>query len=331
MATSDTIVSAIELRPLFLFLPQDERLQQQIDPLSSTAAPPKSEPPTIPPRDPKKAKDDLQPGPSGGAIAAPASLSPPGYEVLSELRPWRQGRLVGTTLTDARRRACFTSGFTDLGCAEMTVRAAIRKWFGDVIKHEHHRYHSWEHCYRFFQETGRAGLDRKREPAALQLGFFLASWGMYRGSSFLLGHSYMIHAKVIDVLRTPEFARLWRHEFGSRDGVNLSDDVLALFRAVKRAYRPHGEPTDTLATKVILGTVGCLPACDKYFLTGFMKEGYSYSYVNAKFVDRVLSWCRLNLLELQSEQAAIERQRGIRYPLMKLVDMYFYTNGGGND
>lgn len=209
----------------------------------------------------------------------------------------------------------------------MSVRKLVRAWFGNVIRDEHHRYRSWEHCYCFFRRTGRSGLARKRKIAALQLGFFLASWGMYRGSSFLLRHAFTIHTRVVDVLRAPGIARLWEQEFGSERSADLAPIVHGLVHDVRDAYSDFGMPTDTLVTKVLLGTLGCLPACDRYFLNGFTKS-YSYSYVNQAFVSRLLSLCQENLADLRKEQAEIERVRRIRYPLMKLVDMYFYQLGG---
>ena len=58
----------------------------------------------------------------------------------------------------------------------------------------HHRYKSWEHCYRHFTQRDRirARGDMGIDEASLHLGFFLASWGMYRGSSFLLQKDYKI-------------------------------------------------------------------------------------------------------------------------------------------
>jgi hypothetical protein len=41
----------------------------------------------------------------------------------------------------------------------------------------------------------------------------------------------------------------------------------------------------------------------------------------------VLGFCRDHRAEFQHEQARIERDSGIRYPLMKLVDMYFWEIG----
>jgi hypothetical protein len=38
---------------------------------------------------------------------------------------------------------------------------------------------------------------KDKDAAALQLGFYLASWGMYRGSSFLLRRWSTVHVVVV--------------------------------------------------------------------------------------------------------------------------------------
>lgn len=80
-------------------------------------------------------------------------------------------------------------------------------------------------------------------------------------------------------------------------------------------------------TKVLLGTFGCLPACDRYFIDGFKSAGFKYSYLNAGFIERLLAFCSEKLTDLQAEQYALEKAAGFRYPLMKLVDMYFWQIG----
>jgi hypothetical protein len=198
----------------------------------------------------------------------------------------------------------------------------------------HHRYRSWEHCYRYFHRSTPEAIGADRDHAALQLGFYLASWGMYRGSSFLLQHTYTIHLGVIDQLMAPQFSVLWEREFGaSDDDLNLVPIVLDMIDAVREAYRPFApsaesrQASDTLVTKIILGTFGCLPACDRFFIDGFKSAHFRYSYLNAKFLERILKFCRDNLSELREEQESIERTGGMRYPLMKLADMYFWQIG----
>jgi hypothetical protein len=159
---------------------------------------------------------------------------------------------------------------------------------------------------------------------------------MYRGSGFLLQHAYTVHREVIDELVAPRFSALWEQEFGASDNdLKLVPIILEVIDAVRGAYRPFAPPAEsrqasnTLVTKVILGTFGCLPACDRYFINGFKTAGFRYSSPNTKFIEQVLHFCIDNLPELREEQGRIERIGGIRYPLMKLADMYFWQIGFG--
>ena len=102
---------------------------------------------------------------------------------------------------------------------------------------------------------------------------------------------------------------------------------MALVEAVKAAYERFGTPTDTLATKVLLGTVGCLPACDRYFIQGLRAQDFQYSCLNRRFVDRILRFGIDSPQELAELQSMIIDRGGPRYPLMKLVDMHFWQIG----
>jgi hypothetical protein len=199
---------------------------------------------------------------------------------------------------------------------------------------EHHRYRSWEHCYGYFRQARERGLARERDHAALQLAFYLASWGMYRGSSFLLQHTYTVHRGIIDLVAEKQFDAPWSTDLGASAGdTRFVPKVHDLIEGIRTAYRPFvpatgsAQPTDTLITKIILGTFGCLPACDRYFVDGFKSQGFEYSYLNDNLIGRLLRFCQSNLPQLREEQAGIERASGIRYPLMKLVDMYFWQLG----
>ncbi len=148
----------------------------------------------------------------------------------------------------------------------MSVTNSIRAYHARLARDEHDRLRSWEHCYRYFRQVGPNGLAGERDTAALQLGFYLASWGMYRGSSFLLRYAYTAHRPVVDLLAEPRFLPLWGREFGAGEhDAELQPLVLEAVAGVRRAYAPlatrTGKPTETLITKVLLGTLGCLPAC----------------------------------------------------------------------
>jgi len=60
------------------------------------------------------------------------------------------------------------------------------------------RYTSFDYCYNYFLTTEKLGKDI--EKSCLTLGFYLASWGMYRGSSFLLQKSVKYLEPTVDYI-----------------------------------------------------------------------------------------------------------------------------------
>ena len=211
--------------------------------------------------------------------------------------------------------------------SQVALGQTIDTYYEQGVRDPDGRYRSWEHCYGFFREHCR-DLLQADNTAALQLGFYLASWGMYRGSSFLLQRTYTAHRPVIHALASPQFSNLWQRDVGTHDDDGeLAVTIMALVESVKASYERFGKPTDTLATKVLLGTVGCLPACDRFFIQGFRAQGYPYSCLNGRFVERIIRFCIDNRLELAQLQSMIIDRGGPRYPLMKLVDMHFWQIG----
>jgi hypothetical protein len=212
----------------------------------------------------------------------------------------------------------------------VSVREKLQAFLGN-LNGEHDAHRSWEYCYRYFHHCAPKILVAERDQGALQLGFYLASWGMYRGSSFPPSYTYTIHCGVIDQLCSSRFAELWRSEFGSGiDDVTLLTVVLDAVDTVRAAYQPFAfkaGASDILVSKVLLGTLGCLPATDRYFVKGFKQEGNRYSYLNRAFLEEILGFCSDNLSDLRAEQEQIRRVTGIHYPIMKLVDMYFWQLG----
>src|SRR5438270_12843954 len=98
----------------------------------------------------------------------------------------------------------------------MDISEKLSAYLFDV-KNEHDREWSWVYCYRYFKSRKPDEIRVDRDHAALNLAFYLASWGMYRPSSFLFQHAYTVHMAAIDALITPESANVWDHEFGTED------------------------------------------------------------------------------------------------------------------
>ena len=75
---------------------------------------------------------------------------------------------------------------------------SLKRFYDELKLDSNARYRSWEHCYsNFYHARGKEDVDIDY----LSLGLhYLASWGMYRGSSFLLQKGYKIHIPVIEEL-----------------------------------------------------------------------------------------------------------------------------------
>jgi hypothetical protein len=213
----------------------------------------------------------------------------------------------------------------------LNIPEKLRAYYTD--RGEHDRDLSWEFCYKYFHPAKPEAITANRDHAALQLGFYLASWGMYR-NSFLLDYSYTVHLGVVDCLLESNFSKLWADEFGASDkDADLVPLILAACEDVRAAYRPFAKEkgktvTNALVTKVVLGTMGCFPALDTYFNAGWKHRGFSVpGRLNSAFIQNMLRFCRNNLQDFQAEQARIEQMYQMPCPLMKLVDAYFHQIG----
>jgi hypothetical protein len=211
-----------------------------------------------------------------------------------------------------------------------SIEEKVQEYYRRMANKDH-RYRSWEHCYRYFRTIPMDSSALDKDTAALHLGFYLASWGMYRGSSFLLQRAYTAHNGVVDKILQPQFKALWGREFGaSDDDTDLVNVIFEVIEGIRDAYRPMAgsrEASNTLVTKVILGTFGSLPAVDRYFVSGFKSSGRNCSGLDIRFVTALLEFASENRRELGRQQLKIEEAAGIKYPIMKLVDMYFWQIG----
>jgi len=214
---------------------------------------------------------------------------------------------------------------------QKTLTKTIRKYY-KTAKNPDSRFRSWDHCYGFFQKNyNNLQKVEVENEAALRLGFYLASWGMYRGSGFLLEYTYEIHKFVIrELALSKEFLQLCPYDVGTNpNDINLAPDIKTLVQLIRNAYynNLNETPTDTLISKILLGTTGCLPACDTYFVKGFRSEGNPYPKLNKKFIKNILGFCINKRQELGVIQPTILSLDEHPYPRMKLVDMLFWQIG----
>lgn len=209
-------------------------------------------------------------------------------------------------------------------------KEAIERYVSKMRDDPHHRYWSWDHCFQAFSSD-----VPERETHALHLGFYLASWGMYRGSAGLLQKNYKIHHNAVDLLFDKKYGRLKcsiHHEISA-----ASIDIILKFKeelskCYKVSYVRGGiekklSNTDTLLSKVMLGTLGCVPAYDQYFIQGLEQSGFSNLKFTAASLKDLFDYAEQHKDEIQDTQIFIKDQIGRDYPLMKVLDMHFWQLG----
>jgi hypothetical protein len=234
-----------------------------------------------------------------------------------------------------------------------------------------HRFRSWEHCRNAFLNARNKPLDDALlDTLALHLAFYLASWGMYRGSSFLLSLDYTVHKKIVEIVMKDEYSLLFDSDrlivekpqeyldllFGNSEKNGIVKEINAWY--VKWHNEVLSSPIDdldemaetnakekkdvstVLITKVLMGVYGCVPAYDRYVMDGLKTQG-----INATFGRRAVE----ALLKAVVKKDAVYNnilfaRNGIvkeenkkytalppeNYTFMKVVDMLFWEMGAGH-
>lgn len=131
-----------------------------------------------------------------------------------------------------------------------------------------HRYASFDYCYNYFHPSTDNDISNNMEFSCLQIGFYLASWGMYRGSSGLLQKSVKHFVPLIEYISKAD-ERLWLIDVDRYDENNIQL-LLKTYADLKEIVPAHMSSSHlTLVTKVMLGVFGCVPAFDSYFTKSF--------------------------------------------------------------
>ena len=213
--------------------------------------------------------------------------------------------------------------------------SAAQTFYDDARANENGRSRSWEHCYRVFRDA-RTDPSPDYDYLSLHLAFYLASWGMYRGSSFLLQKDYKVLSPVVEKVLKPEHDCLFglactdlREPEVQERLKNVSDNIANHFGPIRDevAGREVESPVSpVLITKILMGTLGCVPAYDRFFVDGIKKYKVTTQEYSPESVLRLAKFYEAHNDRLE------EARRGMRtddliYPQMKLLDMGFWQIG----
>lgn len=136
------------------------------------------------------------------------------------------------------------------------------------------RYASFDYCFNYFQsfkDTGRIkdiANSENLQNSCLQLGFYLASWGMLRGSSFLLEKSVRHFAPLIELIAEYD-NHIWDIDIDNYNDENINLLLKCKKDIALKLRQDKNDVSDILTTKIMLGVFGNVPAFDSYFNLGF--------------------------------------------------------------
>lgn len=195
------------------------------------------------------------------------------------------------------------------------------------------RYTSFDYCYNYFRSTN--DLTKDIEKSCLVLGFYLASWGMLRGSSFLLQKSAKHFQKLIEFYSTLD-KDIWLIDV-DKYSIETNSKIIEIYKKTKENIIIENNTHLTLTTKILLGAFGFIPAYDQYFCKTFneiFKNKCGFTVVNNNSLNCLKEFYDNNQMtidKLANETFTTDFLTGektnITYPKAKIIDMFGFTNG----
>lgn len=245
--------------------------------------------------------------------------------------------------------------------------SSIKKFYEEIPEGtESHRFKAWEYCYKYFKENRKKLQNSNELPneALLVFSFYLASWGMYRGSSFLLSLDHTVHIEILKILLESDYDILMRDISELKTEGDIKNFISALMTArkkivdfyepirnstrkkqgdfnkkirkkVKPKKPPATEISSILASKILLGIFGCIPAYDTFFKQGikevFQKGENGHYPISQNFsegsVKQIINFFEQNEDLLKEHSYTLKIDNSIPYPTMKKIDMLFWIEG----
>jgi hypothetical protein len=210
--------------------------------------------------------------------------------------------------------------------------------FNRTIKNDEFSYlNSWKQCHDAFSRPENQKMDD--EELALRLSFFLASWGMYRGSGFIFRKDYRIHLDIVSILMKPKYKELRDIPLSeiNKKAIGL---MVTLFNELSKSYKKNTEivngvrhkggmePSILLITKIMLGALGCVPAYDKYVKKALAIKRIVSSRFDHGSLSALVRFAKENRGEINKAKDILQNgSKGVPYPDMKVLDMGLWFFG----
>jgi hypothetical protein len=137
-----------------------------------------------------------------------------------------------------------------------------------------HRYASFDYCYNYFNSfsnKSEIATSKNVEKSCLHIGSYLASWGMYRGSSFLLQEKSVRYYKELVTWFSQCPPKYWEIDVDNYNDENRIT-LLEIYSSISKILSLSENRSPVLVTKIMLGVFSNTPAFDRNFKKTFSKH-----------------------------------------------------------
>lgn len=206
----------------------------------------------------------------------------------------------------------------------------------DEGRHPMARYASFDYCFNYFQ-----GFKNKKDIAnkdniqnsCLHLAFYLASWGMLRGSSFLLQKSIKFYEPLVKYISQKD-EDFWKIDIDNYDKNGNLEKLIQCYEEIQDKLKDDNskkKASDTLITKIMLGVFGNVPAFDSYF-----KIGSNLGTFSKRTLKQIINFYNnddyKNIISNEAKKVkTFEYHDGVKskrqYTKAKIIDMIFFIEG----
>lgn len=183
------------------------------------------------------------------------------------------------------------------------------------------RFAAYDICHKQFV-TALQNNNFDYDNLALHLYSFLASYGMVCRQSVLLQHNYTFLIDVVKIVCDKKYVSLLDIDIFAPtfQGNNYFSLVMALKSDIIETLGISKSTADTLTSKVMLATLGCVPGYDKNIKSSLKTLGLCRSFTKTGLQD-LLSFAfanKNNILQLRAQH------KTLNYSDMKFLDCYLW-------
>lgn len=226
------------------------------------------------------------------------------------------------------------------------------KFMDIYCKDKNSRYRSYDYIHSFYLENRSDNSEETLDRVALQLFAFLGSWGMLCRGAFLMQKDYRFLIPVIKLLNKTDYTELCNVDLFSVDSEAYIKKVIDLknklnyyfikvtyynlngsYRIDKNSKGEEKKVHDTVIGKILMATLGCIPAYDEHVVNGMKNEELCATLGKRSLKSLVDYSCKHKdalekIMNSVNEKVHIESSnKELNYPVAKILDMIFWEYG----